>query len=75
METRILGHFMSHPELLEKLQQLSHDEKLEDFQFLTSELAKEESLRALDNSAAYRSWSPYDYGDAAQKLMSLLAEE
>jgi hypothetical protein len=74
METRILGHFMSHPELLEKLQKLSHDEKLEIIQFLTTELAKEESLRALDNSTAYRAWSPYDYGDAAQKLMSLLAE-
>ncbi|MDB9512169.1 hypothetical protein PN499_13330 [Kamptonema animale CS-326] len=24
---------------------------------------------------AYRIWSPYDYGDAAQKLMSLLEQE
>ncbi|WP_368011665.1 hypothetical protein [Laspinema palackyanum] len=65
---------MSHPELLEKLQKLSHDEKLEIIHFLTTELAKEESLKALDNSTVYRAWSPYDYGDAAQKLMSLLAE-
>ena len=38
-------------------------------------LAKEESLKPLDNMAAYRLWSPYDYGDAAQKLMSLLEPE
>ena len=37
-----------------------------------AELAKEEGLKPLDNVATYRLWSPYDYGDAAQKLMSLL---
>lgn len=66
---------MSNPELLARLQNLSHDEKVEIIQFLNAELAKEESLKALENSAAYRAWSPYDYGDAAQKLMSLLEQE
>ncbi|MEG4335898.1 hypothetical protein QUB40_28770 [Microcoleus sp. AT9_A2] len=44
-------------------------------QFLMAELAKEEMLKPLDNGAGYRVWSPYDYGDAAQKLMSLLEQE
>ncbi len=44
-------------------------------QFLMTALAKEESLKPLDNIVAYRLWSPYDYGDAAQKLMSLLEPE
>jgi len=66
---------MSNPELLAILQQLSHDEKVETIQFLTAELAKEQGLNSLDNNAAYRAWSPYDYGDAAQKLMSLLEQK
>jgi hypothetical protein len=66
---------MSKPELLAQLRQLSHDEKVEIMQFLKAELVKEESLKSLDNSTVYRSWSPYDYGDAAQKLMSLLKQE
>jgi hypothetical protein len=44
-------------------------------QFLMTELAKEEGLKPLDNVATYRLWSPYDYGDAAHKLMSLLEPE
>jgi hypothetical protein len=44
-------------------------------QFLMAELAKEEMLKLLDNGADYRVWSPYNYGDAAQKLMSLLEQE
>lgn len=63
---------MSNLELLAQVEQLSRTEKLEMVQFLMSALAKAESLRPLDNIAAYRLWSPYDYGDAAQKLMSLL---
>ena len=39
-----------------------------------AELAKEEMLKLLDNGADYRVWSPYNYGDAAQKLMSLLEQ-
>ena len=66
---------MSNPELLAKIQQLSRDEKVEMMQFFTSELAKEESLKSWDNGVVYRVWSPYDYGDAAQKLMSLLDQE
>ncbi|WP_199312720.1 hypothetical protein [Microcoleus sp. FACHB-672] len=66
---------MSNPELLAQLRQLSHAEKVEVMQFLTAELTKEEGLKSLDNAAVYRAWSPYDYGDAAQKLMSLLEQE
>jgi hypothetical protein len=43
-------------------------------QFLMAELAKEEMLKLLDNGADYRVGSPYNYGDAAQKLMSLLEQ-
>jgi len=66
---------MSNLELLAQLRQLSHDEKIEMMQFLTAELAKEEGLKSLDNDVVYRAWSPYYYGDAAQKLMSLLEQE
>ncbi|PSB23461.1 hypothetical protein C7B69_14380 [filamentous cyanobacterium Phorm 46] len=66
---------MSNPELLDQLRQLSCAEKFQMMQFLMAELAKEEMLKPLDNSAAYRVLSPYDYGDAARKLMSLLEEE
>ncbi len=55
--------------------QLSRDEKFQMVQFLMTELAKEEELKPLDNSAAYRLWSPYDPADAAQKLMSLLEQK
>ncbi|MBD1937725.1 hypothetical protein [Microcoleus sp. FACHB-68] len=66
---------MSNPELLAQLRQLSHAEKVEVMQFLTAELAKEEGLKFLDNGVPYRAWSPYDYSEAAQKLMSLLEQE
>ena len=66
---------MSNLELLDQLRQLSPAEKFQMMQFLMAELAKEEMLKLLDNGAAYRVWSPYDYGDAAQKLMSLLEQE
>jgi hypothetical protein len=44
-------------------------------QLLMVELAKEEMLKPLENGADYRVWSPYNYGNAAQKLMSLLEQE
>jgi hypothetical protein len=44
-------------------------------QFLMAELAEEEMLKPLDNGADYRVWSLYNYGDAAQKLISLLEQE
>ena len=66
---------MSNPELLEQLRQLSDDEQVEIIQILTAELANKKGLKSLDNRAAYRLWSPYDYSDAAQKLMSLLEQE
>jgi len=44
-------------------------------QFLMAELAKEEMLKPLEYGPDYRVWSPYNYGDAAQKLMSLLEQE
>ena len=40
-----------------------------------AELAKEEMLKPLENGADYRVWSPDNYGDTAQKLMSLLEQE
>lgn len=66
---------MSNPELLAQLRQLPPAEKFQMMQFLMTELAKEEMLKPLDNGAGYRVWSPDDYGDAAQKLMSLLEQE
>lgn len=51
---------MSHPELLEQLQQLSRAEKFQMMQFLIAELAKEEAIDALDNGTAHRVWSPYN---------------
>ena len=66
---------MANPELLAQVRQLSPDDKFEMMQFLMAELVKEAGLKLLENSAAYRVWSPYDYGDAAQKLMSLLEQE
>ncbi len=65
---------MSNIELLSRIKDLSRIEKFEMVQFLMTELAKEESLQALDNITAYRLWSPYDYNDASQKLMSLLQD-
>ncbi len=66
---------MSNPELLEQLRQLSDADQVEIIQILTAELAKRKGLESLDNEVAYRLWSPYDYSDAAQKLMSLLEQE
>ncbi|MEA5471646.1 hypothetical protein [Spirulina sp. 06S082] len=66
---------MSHSELLEELQQLSRAEKFQMMQFLLAELAKEEAIESLDNATSHRVWSPYNYGDAAHKLMSLLEQE
>ena len=66
---------MSNPELLAQLRQLSCVQKFQMMQFLMTKLAKKEMLKPLDNGAGYRVWSPYDYGDAAQKLMSLLEQE
>lgn len=66
---------MSNIQLLTQVGQLSRTEKFQMVQFLMAELAKEEGLKPLDNVAAYRLWAPYDYGDAAQKLMSLLEPE
>jgi hypothetical protein len=44
-------------------------------QLLMAELAKEEMLKPLDNGADSRVGSPYNYGDVAQKLISLLEQE
>jgi hypothetical protein len=60
---------------LAQLRQLSRVEKFQMMQFLTAKLTKEEGLKSLDNDVVYRLWSPYDYSDAAQKLMSLLEQE
>lgn len=66
---------MSNPELLEQLRQLSDADQVEIIQTLSAELAKRKGLESLDNEVAYRLWSPYDYSDAAQKLMSVLEQE
>lgn len=66
---------MSNPELLEQLRQLSDAEQVEIIQILTADLAKRKGLASLDNQVSYRLWSPYDYSDAAQKLMSVLEQE
>ncbi|WP_040957313.1 hypothetical protein [Planktothrix agardhii] len=58
MEKWIQGCFMSNPEFLPIIQQLSRDEKVEMIQFLTAELTKEEGLKSLDNDVVYRLWSP-----------------
>jgi hypothetical protein len=63
---------MPNIELLARVKELSRIEKFEMVQFLMTELARAESLQALDNVTTYRLWSPYDHNDAAQKLMSLL---
>ncbi|NEP78724.1 MAG: hypothetical protein F6K17_09235 [Okeania sp. SIO3C4] len=62
-------------ELLIQLEQLSRGDKFQIIQFLMAELAKEEGLELLDNNKAYRTWSPHNYSDAADKLMSLLEQE
>ena len=74
MEKWIEWSFISNLELLDQLRQLSPAEKLQRMQFLMAGLAKEEMLKPLDNGADYRVWAPYNYGDAAQKLMSLLEQ-
>ncbi len=66
---------MSNPEFLAQLRQLSCVQKFQIMQFLMAELAKEEMFKPLDNGAGYRVLSPYDCGDAARKLMSLLEQE
>lgn len=66
---------MSNPKLLAQLWQLSPAKKVEMMQFLTAELTKKQGLKSLDNDVVYRFWSPYNYGDAAQKLMILLEQK
>ncbi len=66
---------MLNSELLVKLEQLSRGDKFQFIQFLMAELAKEEGLELLDNNKAYRTCSPHNYSDAADKLMSLLEQE
>ncbi|NEO54191.1 MAG: hypothetical protein F6K54_14535 [Okeania sp. SIO3B5] len=67
---------MLNSELLIKLEQLSRGDKFQIIQFLMAELAKEEGLELLDNhNKTYRTWSPHNYSDAADKLMSLLEQE
>ena len=65
---------MSNPELLVQLSELSSIEKFQAMEFLMAELTKEEGVKALSNSKAYRLWSPLDYDDAARKLTSLLEQ-
>ncbi|MEQ8959969.1 MAG: hypothetical protein RLP02_18920 [Coleofasciculus sp. C2-GNP5-27] len=65
---------MSNLELLAQLRQLSRAEKFQVMQFLMIELAKEEEIKPLNANTVYRTWSPYDYDDAAQKLLSLLEQ-
>lgn len=66
---------MSTLELVEQLRQLSRADKFSMMQFLMVELAREEGINSLDKDRVHRVWSPYDYSDAAGKLMSVLEEE
>ena len=75
MEKGIQWLFISNLELLDQLRQFSPAEKFQIMPFLMAELAKEEMLKPLDNGADYRVGLPYNYGAAAQKLMSLLEQE
>ncbi|NJL90595.1 MAG: hypothetical protein HC916_13010 [Coleofasciculaceae cyanobacterium SM2_1_6] len=66
---------MLNSELLVQMQQLSNDEKLQIIELLKSDLVAAGNLISGENETAYRAWSPYNYQEAAQKLMSLLEQE
>ena len=61
-------------ELFDTLHALPRADKFRALQFLTSELAHEETGRLLPN-AEYPVWSPYDATDAAETLAQYLRDQ
>ncbi len=61
---------MSFQEIVEKLPELSHDEKLKLVELLQLELAAEQ----LTPNTSYEVWSPFDAFEAADTLQRLLDE-
>jgi hypothetical protein len=74
IETSIQGCFMSNPELLAQLRQLSRAEKFQIMQFLIAELAKEEGI-VMGNEAAEIMYSVHTSNSAAEQLMQLVEIE
>lgn len=74
IERRIQGLFMSHPELLEQLRQLSRVEKFQLIQFLAIELAREEGL-SLENEAEAIMAGVHTSNAGETQLMQLLEME
>lgn len=64
---------MSVMELLPVLRELGRADKLRVMQFLVSEIAREEGL--LLAGAEYPVWSPFNAFDAANTLLSVLADD
>ncbi|VXD11105.1 conserved hypothetical protein [Planktothrix serta PCC 8927] len=62
-------------DLLPLLQSLSRADKLLAIEFLTSELAKEETLSPLKDGQTYEIWSPYDAFEAAHILGKMLDKD
>lgn len=63
---------MTLAELLPVLHALPRADKVRAVQFLTSELAQQESQRVLTDGAEYPVWSPFDAHDAATTLADFL---
>jgi hypothetical protein len=68
------GSLMSLAELIPTLRELSRADKLRAMQFLLQELARGEDA-VLAPDASFPVWSPYAAGDAAETLLSMLADE
>ncbi len=60
-------------ELLPRLSQLSHSDKLYVMQFLVSELAQEQT-DLLKPDLSYPVWSPYDAFEAADTMLQVLKD-
>ena len=60
-------------ELIPKLRQLSHADKLYVMQFLVSELAREQT-DLLQPNISYPVWSPYYAFETASTMLRILAE-
>ena len=65
---------MTLEELFTELRKLNRADKIRAMQTLIQDLAAEENA-LLVPGATYDVWSPYDAGDAAQTLLSMLENE
>lgn len=61
-------------ELLPILKELSREDKQRVIDFLSSDLAEDETLKLLKNGGYYEIWSPYDAFEAAHVLGKMLEE-